>query len=167
MAWCNHWRLIPRTNNSFEWPNLRVETWNCSPWTVDIISFWRNKAKKILGNNDVKFSIWFSATLTLQHFAFQDQGVVFYVLKAIVTLAYPYPPPQMISLCGSLLDIVIAVMKLFPSEARVQVGWKQPATMMFSQAIPDWAIGFGMTHCHCKRCWKVVAMSIQIEFTLW
>eukprot|EP00434_Breviolum_minutum_P015963 symbB.v1.2.014071.t1/scaffold1011.1/size144341/1 len=50
----------------------------------------------------------------------KDQGVVFYVLKAIVTLAYPYPPPQLISLCGSLLDIVIAVMKLFPSEARVQ-----------------------------------------------
>ena len=52
--------------------------------------------------------------------------MVFYVLKAIVTLAYPYPPPQLISLCGSLLDIVIAVMKLFPSEARVQVGKQQP-----------------------------------------
>ena len=52
--------------------------------------------------------------------ASQDQGVAFYVLKAIVTLAYPYPPPQMLTLCGSLLDIVIAIMKLFHSEARIQ-----------------------------------------------
>lgn len=50
----------------------------------------------------------------------QDQGVAFYVLKAIVTLAYPYPPPQMLTLCGTLLDLVIAIMKLFPQEARIQ-----------------------------------------------
>lgn len=50
----------------------------------------------------------------------QDQGVVYYVMKAIVTLAYPYPPQQMLALCGSLLDIVIAIMKLFPAEARIQ-----------------------------------------------
>lgn len=51
----------------------------------------------------------------------QDQGVAYYVVKAIVTLAYPCPPPQMFTLCGSLLDIVIAIMKLFHSEARIQV----------------------------------------------
>ncbi|CAK8997030.1 Protein aardvark (Suppressor of amiB protein 16) [Durusdinium trenchii] len=46
-------------------------------------------------------------------------GVAFYVLKAIVTLAYPYPPPQMLTLCGTLLDLVIAIMKLFPSGCEV------------------------------------------------
>ena len=48
-------------------------------------------------------------------------------MKAIVTLAYPYPPQQMLALCGSLLDIVIAIMKLFPAEARIQDGSQTPS----------------------------------------
>ena len=83
--------------------------------------------------------------------------MVFYVLKAIVTLAYPYPPPQLISLCGSLLDIVIAVMKLFPSEARVQVGKQQPRNETSSKRC---AVCFNTPG---DVCWKVAVMSIQLN----
>eukprot|EP00439_Symbiodinium_sp_Y106_P037482 s2876_g4.t1 len=50
----------------------------------------------------------------------ENSAVVFYALKATVTLGYPHPPPEMIHICESLLDLVLAVMRAFPAEARIQ-----------------------------------------------
>jgi hypothetical protein len=75
-------------------------------------------------NEQVKDALLRTNTLEAIFMCLQNHGndpsMLYYGLKAFVTLGSPTPPEAALHLCGDLIDLVVAAMQRFPQDVRVQ-----------------------------------------------